>query len=263
VDLVDISSSNVLHTFTTERMQQESARYVCSPRWVAYNTGQVALSSLTLAYIHTDTKECILQTYLPHQAGGAISLDSNSPHDRDDLCKWNEARQVKRRIVNPGAWELLSPGCALGVRRTATFVGESRPAILGGTGLRQRSRGPEAKSRSRDTFEVWMIRDLENEEDDVETQPLEDQSMIGGQAGHLLISDLGPVLKIGTRSLGVALGNVVKVLSVGQERFDLPADDGLAAENLLSFSNRRRRIGLSRGGSYHGAPSYSPAPRPT
>jgi hypothetical protein len=260
VDLVDLQSSQTLHSFSTERMQPGSVRYICTPRTMIQGLGTPALSSFTLAYIRLDSKELIVQTYLPKIADGAISFNNLWPQADDRISSWSETRPIRRQIVNPGAWELLSPGCVLGVRRTATFIGESRPIMLGSTGLRQRSRGPEAKSVSRDTFEVWMMRELEKEDEGVETQPLEDDETSSGQASPLLISEFGPVVKVGTRSMAVGLGNVVKVLTIGQERFDSAKDAEFSQEHLLSYPNRRRRAGPSRGGSMAGAAAASPAP---
>ncbi len=72
---------------------------------------------------------------------------------------------------------------------------------------------------------------------------------------HLLISELGPMVKVGTSSVAVGFGNVVKVISIGHGRFGSPSEM-LEPDGSINVGSRKRRTaGLSRSrlGGGHGA----------
>jgi len=81
-----------------------------------------------------------------------------------------------------------------------------------------------------------------------------DQQQQQQQQQHLMFSELGPMTRLGTMSVAVGLGNVVKVVSVGHEHFDRPrggsfsmgmvaglSDEGL--QQVLGAGSRRKKGG--------------------
>ena len=65
--------------------------------------------------------------------------------------------------------------------------------------------------------------------------------------GHLLVSSCGPMIRIGQRSIAVGMGNVIKVITVGHESFNIEeASDDIAK----AMSGRRRRPAVARKRSY-------------
>jgi hypothetical protein len=85
-----------------------------------------------------------------------------------------------------------------------------------------------------ETQESYETRPLEDDEDDCRHQ-------------HLMISELGPIVKVGAGSAAVGFGDMIKVITVGHERFSSSADR-LGPEDLMNLTNRRRKItnGTSR-----------------
>lgn len=88
---------------------------------------------------------------------------------------------------------------------------------------------------------------------DFETRPLD--SPPPGRAlhinkpdpGELMISKLGPMVKLGTMSVAVAFGNVIKVLTVGHEYFDKTREQLGVNGDIRSMTMRRRKgLGGSR-----------------
>ena len=55
--------------------------------------------------------------------------------------------------------------------------------------------------------------------------------------GHLFVSGLGPMINVGTSSVAVALGNVVKIISVGHARF---GDDDMELQTDFIARGKRR-----------------------
>jgi hypothetical protein len=61
---------------------------------------------------------------------------------------------------------------------------------------------------------------------------------------HLLVGSLGPIVKIGKRSIAVGLGNVVKVIMIGSERFDgqEESDHDTAFVGMKAVGVRRKKL---------------------
>lgn len=248
VDLVDLKTSEIIHTFQTEPIQHRSLKFLRSRRRQT-QCGSQGLASFTLAYVSAETSECILQTYLPPEEGETICFCSQSEPRPSNCCLWRDTKEIKRRVENPGDWEALPNGSVMGVRRKATRPSTEKEK--GGRGIssspprndfrrrrRSQSRPPD---RREDDWEVWVMSQLEKEEN-FETRPLaspeEDRGVGGGE--HLMVSKPGPMQIIGSCSVAVAFGDVIKVIAVGHERFDGPADR-LTTDNLMTLANRRRR----------------------
>lgn len=83
---------------------------------------------------------------------------------------------------------------------------------------------------------------------DFETTPLDDSTAFAGyDAGHLMITELGPLIKVGMTSVAVGFGNVIKMISAGHEHFDRTRDQLGAARDLRTLAARRRKtLGSTR-----------------
>lgn len=108
-----------------------------------------------------------------------------------------------------------------------------------------------------DAWEAWVIDHLDDDNDggldsaiSLESVPLNNSNHDKGVDGidgrrqqyhhSLMISELGPLVKLGTSSVAVGFGNVVKIITVGHEHFDRPRDR-LTRDNLRNFSSTSRR----------------------
>lgn len=244
VDLVDLHSSKIMHTFMTEPMQPRTLKFVYSGQRTGPG-GRGTVSSLTLAYNSEEEGDCILQTYLPDENYDNICFSNAAGPGARSSCTWNETRQVTRRICQPGTWTPLRNGCVVGVRRKqdnpqGSPIRDRLPAFAQ-SGLRRRGHGESAAARPRadETWEIWVLARLEKE-GNVETKPL----VAPEDPAGLIISELGPMAKVGYGSVAVGLGNVVKIITVGHEWFDAAEDEGPKADSLVA--SRRRRPPASR-----------------
>lgn len=240
VDLVDLHSSAIIHTFQTEPMQPRSLKFVYyGQRLTQSGIGTVA--SMTLAYTNSESGQCVLQTYVPDKESEAICFSNLEGPPSGPTCTWIDAGEVRRRMQHPGVWTPLRNGSIVGVRQRKGKEIEgshfaNRLSLLGQSGLRKR--GPLSSSTNNwkkyDAWEVWVVSQLGRGEN-IETRPLDTPEAGGG----LIISELGPMVKLGYGSVAVGFGNVIKLITVGHERFD-SAEEGLKAGNL-SLTNRRKK----------------------
>ncbi|EJT80458.1 hypothetical protein GGTG_00457 [Gaeumannomyces tritici R3-111a-1] len=259
VDLVDFHSSSIIYTFRTEVIRPRTLSFFHShPRKT--QTGAKGLRSFTLVYIKADGGECVIQTYLPSVEGETISF-------RDDElsltrgCSWQDASEIRRTVENPGLWASLPSGCVVGIRQKPPKQPLPQPTQPPAPGsLRRRRATPplrpsDPSDRSDDLYEVWTMTQLEKKGayatrplvsdgfgDEYEAQPQD----------HLMISEPGPIVKVGRGSIAAAFGNTIRIITIGHESFS----GGLPDEDRV---NRRRRAG----GSFRNkAPGHSPAKIP-
>ncbi|KAE8441072.1 hypothetical protein EG329_005901 [Mollisiaceae sp. DMI_Dod_QoI] len=238
VDLVDIVTHRVTHTFTTKPMKQDSLRCFHSTRRRP-QCGSVGLANLAIAYTCAETGNVILQSYLPQREGDTICFRDPWTPGSKTCCLWRETVEHRYEVENPGMWEALQVGYLVGIRKREPPA-ETTPRPVANTGIRRRGTNPYRPSIHRqdsedDSWEVWSIsaRGLQA------TSPLFGYN----EHDHLLLSTLGPLQKMGKRSLAVVLGNIVKVITVGHENFDAAesSTDDIAFVGMAAASASRRK----------------------
>lgn len=243
VDLVNLHASKIVHTFQTEASYPRSVKFVYNGQRVGPQ-GRGTVSSLTLAYISQEDGDLVIQTYLPSENCDSICFSDPAAPAPGSSCTWAETSQITRRIRNPGVWTPLRNGCVLGIRMKEEEAPRSpiqeRLPTFAQSSLRRRGRAdspPLKRPKSDGIWEIWVMTRLERE-GDIETAPF-----IGpGDPTALMISGLGPIIKVGSSSAAVGFGNMVKVIAVGHERFE-SAEEGREAENMGLTSRRRRHPG--------------------
>ncbi len=234
VYLISAEDGSVQHTFSTEPMISRSIRciYTCA-RQVARENG-AGLTSLNIGY-STRNRESVLTGYNPAPGAEAICVSAPLASAGGEWCTWEEAVETKKRVENPGVWDMVQSGSIVGIRRISVPDDGTRP------GLRHRGTGKISVPAT--TFKRWQVwTTLASDRVDLdEIRPL---LMDGDDMASLVIPELGPKAKVGLKSVAVAFGNVIKVVTTGgQERYD--SDGEASSESLLQVGNRRRRHGGS------------------
>jgi hypothetical protein len=248
VDLMDIFTHKVTHTFTTKPMKQDSLRCFHSTRRRP-QCGSVGLASLALAYTCADTGDLILQTYLPQREGDTICFRDPYTPGSKTCCLWRETVGHSYTVENPGRWEALQVGYLVGVRkRDAALVppadtGDNRSRPVANSGLRRRSwnsrfNAARQAHAEEDLWEVWSL----SARGESATTPLCGYN----ERDHLLIGGLGPLQKVGKGSIAIALGNVIKVITVGNEKYDAESsNDDAAFVGMPAATTRRKKTSIS------------------
>ncbi|KAI1822882.1 sterol-sensing domain of SREBP cleavage-activation-domain-containing protein [Xylaria intraflava] len=245
VDLVDSQTHKAIYTFKVDPILPKSLKAFHSrPRRM--RCGSVALWSFTIAYLNTYTRDLVVQTYSPQNEDESLCFcDPESP-SRKTCCPWRRAKETRRTIKNPGIWLALPSGIMVGVRRKTPLkhLTKSQSHVLTSqhaSGLRMRRRPRQSTAppqQTQDDWEVWMFSHYGGKQDMWETAPL---CVNTEDDGHLFATHLGPMANVGNSSVVVGLSNVIKVITVGQERFE--AEDAAGPDSGVPAVSTRRRKG--------------------
>ena len=210
--LVRVDNGDILHSIETEWIVSRSLQCSITQLRQSVNSGTVGITSFTLCYLDERTQECVIRQFTPRQDGEAILLS------------------------NAGKWSVVAGGRVIGIRRRQS----SKPIFNGlDGGLRHRISRRDAYNTEHAQWEVWTSVPGDRPDTD-ETQPLFEKH--GRNSDYLVISELGPVAKVATKSVAFCFGNVIKVATVGgQERYDSETEESNDA--ALSVGSRRRRYG--------------------
>ncbi|KAG0648260.1 Sterol regulatory element-binding cleavage-activating [Hyphodiscus hymeniophilus] len=247
VELIDTDTHRVTNTFDTKPMKPNTLRCFHSSRRRP-QCGSVGLGNFALAYTSAEGDECILQFYQPKREGDTICFRDPYTPGSKTCCIWTETVEQVHTVQNPGDWEALAIGHLVGIRKCESAIHSIETSHHTSNGSVLRRRGPfdrrhpnsSVKQESDDDWEVWSL----SARGEQTTTPLSQHRGIGND--HLLVGGLGPIEKVGKRSLAVGLGNVVKVIAVGNERFD-SVDSGSDEGAFVGMkSSRRKRSNMSR-----------------
>lgn len=236
VYVFSVENCEILYTVDTEQMKPRSLQCAYVTQRIAH-VESPGITSSTVAYIGSESGDCVLHTFTPHEDYDSISLRDPSRGTDGEGCEWDEATVTKRRIKNPGHFNILSDGSIVGIRRKVTPEVEIPSKCPNqGEGLRNRfSARTPGKSASPTEWEVWTIATNGRVGAD------EEMPLFNKQENHLLIPDLGPRVRIGLMSVAFCFGNMIKMVTVGgPERFDSGFDE---TGYDLSLASRRRKAG--------------------
>lgn len=247
VELIDVYTHRVTHTFETKPIKPNTLHCFHSQRRRP-QCGSVGLAHFAFAYTSAETGECIMQFYQPKHEGDTICFRDPWTPGSKTCCLWTETVEQRYFIENPGDWTALPIGYLVGIRKYEIAIQSiETPSHQSTAGSELRQRGGFKRQQSHispkddnDNWEVWSL----SPRGEQTTIPLSQYNRIGQD--HLLVGGLGPIEKVGKRSLAVGLGNVVKVITVGKEKFDSldsGSDDGIFVGMTAS---RRKKSNLSR-----------------
>lgn len=197
---------------------------------------------LTLCYTGAQSTSCTLQSFAPREDSEAIWLRAPPQLSASSgWCTWRGARLTTKHIDDAGVWTVLSDGSAVGIRQRASPGYNDQGTTKGDATetVRHRFASQKKRAESSERWEVWTASAGGCADAD-ETQPLFQDAE---QTGHLLISELGPRVKVGLMSAAFSFGNVIKLVTVGgHERFEGETEE-TGRGMLVKVSGRRRRPG--------------------
>ncbi len=129
VDLVDLATLHIMRTFQTESMERRSLRHLYSSKRHVPNTS-VGLAYFSIAYTASESKDCVVQTYVPPHEGAVLCSCPPSAPPNKACCPWSEALEKTSRVKSPGTWEALPSGCLIGIRRQPLQLARAQLARL-------------------------------------------------------------------------------------------------------------------------------------
>jgi hypothetical protein len=268
IDLVHVKTRGIIHTFQGMRLTPSTVQCFHSVKRKPH-CGMDGLASFSLAYMDRDSGDLVLITYVPKREGDLICIGPKKCNSDPSCNAWTEAKQSIHKVTSPGTWQALPSGAIVGVRKGRrrqssrssfdTYVSSPAPSTTGG--LRRRSAPGAARAApvvkvqvEEDFWEAWMIS---------ANGERHSQVLHGGAEGkrmehQLFVAQIGPITRVGRRSVAVGFGNVIKIITVGHERFETVEDGG---ENVVNAIAGRRRKGQVRPGTSGGiAATVPPSP---
>lgn len=270
LDLFDIRSQTFvkfIDTFDTGIDHCSKVRVLHSPRRQCPTCQGVAVHSISFVYNdnldNTATSPYVMRTF-------AIGVDYNSliclSHvlpGKPNNCKGIlDANESFYRIENPGSWEATGTQAVIGIRRVS-IMPSSRDGVASGNDVS--ADGNTAKPRRRkasflnghhsfsvqnatahakpeydgvDEWEVWTLTTAGN----FSTVPLHAAGDISNNEvdRELFVAEPGPIKKLGKRSVALAFGNTIKVITLGNERFEEDVDEYVDPAQQMNTARRRR-----------------------
>lgn len=252
VDLVDIQTKTLIHTFLAVLIKGSSLRILNSPRRDCKSCGSTAVHSISLVYIDFETHACVMRTYtLSDDYNDLICLAPTISKKATTCRNLSSSKEHTYTVDEPGSWESTRSQAVIGIRIRPNIVGTPTSASSSSSGfesasllaesrldLTHRSQGllstsildtPRTeKDANRDEWEVWTM----SSSGEFHTEPLP------ASPNELLVADTGPIVPLGNRSVALGFGNKVKVILVGNERFETDSNE---FQDLANMSGSRRR----------------------
>ena len=232
-----MTTHKVLYTFETKPIKPNTLRCFFSSRQRS-PCGSISVRKFVVAYENTEINECVMHCYQPKHEDDRICFRGPHLSCFQTCCWWPETVNQIYSVEDPGEWDVLL-GHLVGIRKSKhLFQGAGS---TGESGLRRRGGFQRQLSHfaseldSDGEWEVWTI----SARGDRTTTPLSHM-----RRDHLLVSGLGPIERVGERGLAVGLGNVVKIITVGTQRFDSSdsgSDDGAIIAKKASGRKRRNK----------------------
>ncbi|KAK9470199.1 sterol-sensing domain of SREBP cleavage-activation-domain-containing protein [Dipodascopsis tothii] len=255
VELIDIQTGTVVKVLHIGQYRKGSLRAFHDPPQHCNFCGCYTIATMCIIYSERDSGMLIMHSYNnPNKARHSICLRVERD-PREKRCVGFEAVIEKQHwLDDAGGWEVTDINMVMGLRRKDdAVVGRASPPP---DGLRQRRGRPDPAPEPApdDRWEGWTmamdgavstfrLRSSEDAKDSKrKTRAADGLSAFAAPAARharLLVSSLGPVAKLGHRSIAVGFGNAVEILYFESE--EVIRSDEAEEDVSLAFASRRRR----------------------
>lgn len=274
IDLVDSRTLKLVSTVTLEDdCRPSTLRVLHAPRRSCAMCGAAAIHSLSFAFAD-EQQRCVMRTFTASSTPSALICLRPASDGEEESCVRLSRAVVSRSTVNrPGAWEATDIQAVLGLRRrplryaprsggraSASASGAAGAAWLvtgghsskqahgasprNGSNISQRSKGSKRRASNSagrsddagesDEWECWML----TTDGEFQSAPIHRAKQTAPD--HLFVTAAGPVAQLGRRSIAVALGDSVKVIMLGVEKFD-SYNGHLGGEDIRASGRRKPR----------------------
>lgn len=198
------------------------------------------MESFSIAYTERESGMFIMHTFAPTKRRSKYICLRAERDRREKKCTgFEQIEETMHWMENVEGWEPTSLNLVAGIRRVGSHhdaESSDDHAYTSGTeksNLRQRRKKGKslAMDEEEDEWEAWTM----SFDGAISRYSLAHIPGDGNDKG-LLVSRTGPVTRIGQRSIAVGFGNTIKVLLVGNERYDDENDN----DDIAAASYRRR-----------------------
>lgn len=240
----DKTKGNIVRTFQTGQFKPSTLRAFHAKRRTCLYCGCPAVLSFSLAYSERESGMFIMHTFFSAR-GRMRDICLRGERDRRErkCTGFESVVEAVHWLENVEGWEPTNLNMVAGIRRregegddqSSSSDHEYSYSSYKPYSLRRRGQIQKRPSADdEDEWEAWTM----HADGAVTSYPL---SYKNGENGDdsLLVSKAGPVCKVGQRSVAVGFGNTVKVVIVGNERYEDDDDDDLYRISRRVRSHRR------------------------
>ncbi|GAB7348569.1 hypothetical protein MBLNU459_g6959t1 [Dothideomycetes sp. NU459] len=222
----------------TESARPSSVRVLYSGLSQCMRCNSPTVTSISFAYINSDTKDAIIQTLASQGDDTPQAMNLFQAPENCDCMGNLHVEKTAHRLQDPGSWESTTEAI-VGLRRhpeppasPPTLAPPSSPPIAPQTNLlrRRRNTAVSQSSSTDDGAEHWEAY-LLSSSGDLHTVAIDTSSV-----DQLYATRAGPACKLGSRSVAIALGSTIYVIRVSGDRAEKTGVNGLA--DGIGFGNR-------------------------
>jgi hypothetical protein len=265
VDLVDVKTKTLIHTFPALLIKGHSLRILSSPRRECVACHSSAVHSISLAYTDFESQSCIMRTYSLSDDHNDLMCLAPTMVGKTPACKGlGSADEGVHIVESPGIWEATGLQSIIGIRThpnlddtissAESTTSGAENSNFNSSELKNRSQAgrktPLIYSHSSDStnsdseseWEIWTISSL-GEFHTLPLQSLDADRVQSIGEDDLFVASAGPIARLGSRSVAVGFGNRVKVLMVGNERFEQDINE---YQDLAHLGGTRRKRPAAR-----------------
>lgn len=237
VDLVDLLSGSIVKSFQIGQFKASTLRAFHAKRRTCLYCGCPSVESFSIAYTERESGMFIMHTFAPTKGRSKYICLRAERDRREKKCTgFEQIEETMHWMENVEGWEPTSLNLVAGIRRIESHLdSENSDDHAYSSGIeksslcQRRKRGRSlVVSEEEDEWEAWTM----SFDGVISRYPLAD--IPSDKA--LLVSHTGPVTRVGQRSIAVGFGNAIKVLLVGNERYD-DEDD---YDDIAAACHRRR-----------------------
>jgi hypothetical protein len=253
-DLIDLSTRLLLHRISLPGINTKSLRVLHSIPSICQTCQSAAVRSISLVYTEFTTKDCVMKTFTAgtNEVNSSICLRPTT--NSEGTCQGlYAATESNYRVTSPGQWEATNEQVVIGIRSSVftdksnvntetnansyvpissfsrknsastSFLSRSTQALTYRYSDTQKLRPPQSRTpqagtaatkSTRDSTDAWEVWSLSS------TGEYDVAQLFIDIDTDLYVARAGLLLPLGKRSLAVALGNVIQVVTAGSERIE-------------------------------------------
>lgn len=259
LDIMDLKTHCMVYTLPIRAIRASTLRLLSSQHRECPGCRSPAVHSVSFVYTHAVESTCVMRTFTAgDEHNSVICLRPNTSGGAKSCKGFLDATETIRHVEEPGSWEATGAQAVIGIRRLP--VASNSSMLTTGTGLTadtdtsvrrrqnfflgqqlaQSHHLPALDGAAKppiDEFEEWEVWTLSSTGEFSSTR-LQDTTDADSE---LFVAYSGPIVRLGKRSVAVAFGNTVKVITLGHERFEEDFDEHDDLTPQLGIARRRKQ----------------------
>lgn len=267
LDIFDIRTRSFIRFISTCTIKGGTVRVLHSPRRECPTCRGAAVHAISFIYTHGVENTCVMRTFnIGSDYDSLICLSPVLPGKPNNCKGILDANDSTHRVEEAGRWEATGSQAIIGIRRPPR-VSPPANGMASSNDLSaekdvaqprrrkvpflQRFRGtaspdpiafPKLDDDGIEEWEVWTL----SSSGEYAKVPLH---MVGDAQSELFVANPGPIKRLGKRSVVLAFGNRVKVVTLGNERFEEDVNEYVDPAHQINTARHRKLAGRNKAGA--------------